>query len=48
MYQANKELMILQIFLTNYVNKGDLQKFSSMDDSQYTVYYNDVIHIIAS
>ena len=36
-YHANEELVIPQMFLANYIDKGDSQKFSSADDSQYTV-----------
>ena len=29
-------------FLVNFVNKGDSQKLSSTDDSQYTAVYNNI------
>ena len=34
-YRVNKESR--ECFLANYVDEGDLQKFSSIDDSQYMV-----------
>ena len=36
-YLANKELVTHECFIANYVNEGDSWKFSSVDDSQYTV-----------
>ena len=36
-YRANEELVISRMFLTIYVNEGDSQKSSSVNDSHYTV-----------
>ena len=35
-YHVSEELVIPQMVLANYVDKGDSRKFSSADDSQYT------------
>ena len=34
---ANEQLVACECFLANYVNEGDSRKFSSVNDSQYTV-----------
>ena len=36
-YQVNEELVMREYFLANYGNEGDSRKFSSADNSQYTV-----------
>ena len=44
-YRANKESVG---DLANYINEGDLREFSSVNDSQYTVYasyYNSGIFL---
>ena len=35
-YRAKEELVIHECFLVHYVNEGDSQRFSFVDDSQYS------------
>ena len=37
-YRVNEELVIPHMFSCNYINEGNSRKFSSTDNSQYTVY----------